>query len=160
MSATWGWALAVAALVLGGVQWGWPGVALAVSVIVFWLLLQFSRALRVMRQATGAPVGHVASAVMLHAKLRTGMRLMEIIPLTRSLGQAVPGESPAQPGATEAFTWTDGSGAAVRVELVAGRLRRWELQRPTQAAEAPGATASAAQAGLPEQGLAQHRADA
>ena len=160
MSATWGWALAILAVALGYGQWGWPGVALAFSVIVFWLLLQFSRALRVMRQATGAPVGHVASAVMLHAKLRAGMTLMEIIPLTRSLGQAAPGEPSSQSGAMETFTWTDGSGAAVRVELVAGRLRRWELQRPAQAAEAPCAVAPAVQVGPPEQGLAQHRADA
>jgi len=126
MSATWGWALALLAVALGWVQWGWQGVVLAVSVIVFWLLLQFSRALRVMRQAAGAPVGHVDSAVMLHAKLRTGMRLMDIIPLTRSLGQMAPPEA----GAPETFTWTDASGATVRVEMAAGRLRQWTLERP------------------------------
>lgn len=132
MSATWGWALALVAVALGWMQWGWQGVVLAVSVIVFWLLLQFSRALRVMRQAAGAPVGHVASAVMLHAKLRTGMRLMDIIPLTRSLGQMVQREA----GAPETFTWTDSSGATVRVELVAGRLRQWTLERPAPEDEA------------------------
>ena len=131
MSATWGWALALLAVALGWVQWGWQGVVLAVSVIVFWLLLQFSRALRVMRQAAGAPVGHVDSAVMLHAKLRTGMRLMDIIPLTRSLGQMAPPEA----GAPETFTWTDASGAAVRVEMAAGRLRQWTLERPVPGSE-------------------------
>ena len=125
MSATWGWALAVVAVALGYGQWGWPGVALACSVVVFWLLLQFSRAVRVMRQAGGAPVGHVDSAVMLHAKLRTGMRLLDIIPLTRSLGQTVAREV----GAPETLVWTDASGAAVRMELVAGRLQSWTLER-------------------------------
>ncbi len=138
MSATWGWALALVAVALGWMQWGWQGVVLAVSVIVFWLLLQFSRALRVMRQAAGAPVGHVASAVMLHAKLRTGMRLMDIIPLTRSLGQMVPREA----GAPETFTWTDASGATVRVELTAGRLRQWTLERPPDGDEAARETAA------------------
>lgn len=128
MSATWGWALALVGIALGGFQWGWQGVVLALSVIVFWLLLQFSRALRVMRQAGGAPIGHVDSAVMLNAKLRQGMRLMEIIPLTRSLGQAVESE----PGASEAFTWTDSSGACVRVQLQGGLLRRWSLERPLE----------------------------
>jgi hypothetical protein len=88
MGATWGWALALAAVVLGWMQWGWQGVVAAVTFVVFWLLLQFSRALKVMRQASGAPVGRVASAVMVHARLRTGMRLLDILPVTRSLGEA------------------------------------------------------------------------
>lgn len=131
----WGWTLALTALVAGGLQWGWPGVVLALTVIVFWLLLQFSRALRVMRQATGAPVGHVDSAVMLHARLRTGMRLIDIIPLTRSLGQAENPHGVPDVQALEIFTWTDSAGVAVRVELRAGRLQRWELQRPTAPAQ-------------------------
>jgi hypothetical protein len=110
-------------------------VVLAITVIVFWLLLQFSRALRVMRQAAGAPVGHVDSAVMLHTKLRTGMRLIDIIPLTRSLGQAEKPQGLQDAQALESFTWTDAAGVAVRVELRAGRLQRWELQRPTEAAQ-------------------------
>jgi hypothetical protein len=131
--------LAVLAIVLGWFQWGWQGVILAISVIVFWLLLQFSRVMRVMRQASGAPIGHVDSAVMLNAKLREGMRLMEIIPLTRSLGQAVEGE----PVAPETYTWTDTSGACVRVQLVGGRLRQWSLERPAESAgAAPVAAAS------------------
>ena len=141
MSATWGWALALVAIVLGWFQWGWQGVILAISVVVFWLLLQFSRAMRVMRQAAGAPIGHVDSAVMLNAKLRAGMRLMEIIPLTRSLGQAVEGE----PGVPETFTWTDTSGACVRVQLVGGRLRQWSLERPAESpADSPADSPAAA----------------
>ena len=46
MDARLGWALAVVGVALGWVQWGWQGVLLALSVIVFWLLLQFTRALR------------------------------------------------------------------------------------------------------------------
>jgi len=139
MSASWGWALAVLAIVLGWFQWGWQGVILAISVVVFWLLLQFSRVMRVMRQASGAPIGHVDSAVMLNAKLREGMRLMEIIPLTRSLGQAVE----ADPAAPETYTWTDTSGACVRVQLVGGRLRQWSLERPVESTgAAPVAAAS------------------
>ena len=60
------WGLALAALVAGYVGWGWPGLVLAVTVLVFWLLLEFSRALRVMRMAAGRPKGVVDSAVMLH----------------------------------------------------------------------------------------------
>ena len=134
MGATWGWALALAAVVVGWVQWGWQGVVMAITVIVFWLLLQFNRALRVMRQAAGAPVGHVGSAVMVHARMRRGMRLMEVIPITRSLGKVTEPDPGAGTGigTREAFTWRDESGALLRVDLVGGRVVRWTLQRPSE----------------------------
>ena len=118
-----GWGLAVLGTALAYVQYGWQGVVFAVTLVAFWLLLQFSRAMRVMRMAAGAPVGHVDSAVMLQAKLKTGMRLLEILPLTRSLGRKVADDP-------ETFVWTDTSGAAVRIELVNGRCTRWQLERP------------------------------
>ena len=117
-----GWLLAAVALAIGYLQWGWPGVALAVTMIVFWLLLQFSRALRVLRRAGQAPVGHIDSAVMLHSKLQHGLRLPQILALTRSLGIK-------RDGGPEVFEWRDAGGDAVRVELVGGKLARWELQR-------------------------------
>jgi hypothetical protein len=120
-----GWTLAFAAIVAGYMGWGWRGVALGVTVIVFWLLLQFSQALRVMRMAAQAPVGRVPNAVMLNARLRAGMRLTDIIRVTRSLGQAVP--RPA--GEPETFTWRDDAGDRVRVELQAGRVTAWALRR-------------------------------
>ena len=123
MSAALGWALAVLAVGTGYWAYGWPGAVLAVSVVVFWLLLQFSRALRVMRLAAGAPVGHVPSAVMLQAKLNTGMRLMDIVKVTRSLGRKVRDEP-------ETFAWRDESGAEVEIEFVAGRCQHWQLTRP------------------------------
>jgi|JI10StandDraft_1071094.scaffolds.fasta_scaffold576500_2 hypothetical protein len=134
MDARLGWALAVAAVALGYVQYGWQGVLLAVSGIVFWLLLQFTRALRAMRVAGGAPVGHVASAVMLQARLKKGQRLMDIILLTRSLGEKLADEGADQP---ETFRWTDASGAAVTVELVKGRCVRWSFARPADAGGGP-----------------------
>jgi hypothetical protein len=117
-----GWGLAVAAVAAGYVGWGWRGVVMAVSVIVFWLLLQFSRVMRVMRQAAGRPVGTIDNAVMLHARLRPGMTLLQILPLTRSLGRKVADEP-------ETFVWTDGGGDAVRVELRRGRCSAVSLQR-------------------------------
>jgi len=131
MNAKLGWALAVAAIALGYAVYGWQGVALAISVTVFWLLLQFTRALRAMRTAGQAPIGHVASAVMLHAKLKTGLRLMDLIQLTHSLGEKLADDP-------ETYRWTDASGAAVTVELKAGHCASWTLQRPpTQAADNP-----------------------
>lgn len=126
-----GWALAVLAVAVGWWQWGGYGVVLALTVVVFWLLLQFYRALRVMQAAGAAPVGHVANAVMLHARLNTGMTLLEILPHTRSLGQKL-SDPPA-----EAFAWTDANGDRVEVTLVNGRLTQWQLIRAA-AADAEG----------------------
>ncbi len=117
-----GWGLAAVAIGIGYLQWGWPGVVLAFTMIVFWLLLQFSRALRVLRNAGQAPVGEVPSAVMLHAKLQRGQRLPQILKFTRSLGRKMADDP-------ETFEWHDGGGDAVRIELRAGKLERWSLLR-------------------------------
>jgi hypothetical protein len=85
--------------------------------------------LRVMQAAGAAPVGHVANAVMLHARLNTGMTLLEILPHTRSLGQKL-SDPPA-----EAFAWTDANGDRVEVTLVNGRLAQWQLIRAAAEAE-------------------------
>jgi len=138
-----GWGLAVIGIAMGYALWGWRGVGLAGSVIVFWLLMQFSRAMRVMRTAGGRPIGQVASAVMLQAKMRTGMRLMDIILLTNSLGEKR-AERP------ETWRWTDASGASVTVELVGGRCTRWDFQRPVD--EAPAAAGDGTRAQRPDTG--------
>lgn len=127
MNPVLGWGLAVLAVAVGYAAWGWQGVVLAVTVVVFWMLLQFSRVLRVMRGAAGRPVGSVASAVMLHAKLKPGLRLIDILPLTGSLGERLADDP-------ETFRWTDAGGDAVRVELRQGRVTVWHLDRAPGAA--------------------------
>lgn len=119
-----GWGLAVLAVAAGYVGWGWPGVALAVTVVVFWMLLQLSRVLRVMRRAGQRPLGEIDNAVMLHARLQPGMTLLQILPLTRSLGVKVADDP-------ETFVWTDGGGDRVRVELRGGRCSAFALERAT-----------------------------
>ena len=123
MNAKLGWALAVLAVTLGYAQYGWPGAVMAASAVVFWLLLQFTRAMRAMRVAGSAPLGSVASAVMLTARLKTGQRLMDVIALTRSLGEKLSDDP-------ETYRWTDGSGVSVTVELAKGLCVRWTLARP------------------------------
>ncbi|MEO7151202.1 MAG: hypothetical protein ABIX46_05755, partial [Burkholderiaceae bacterium] len=83
MKPIFGWTLVVVALVLGWRLHGVVGLALALSVVVFWLLLQYSQALRAMRRASDAPIGHVDSAVMLNARLRRGLTMLQLIGLTR-----------------------------------------------------------------------------
>lgn len=126
---TWiGAALALAAFILGGVFFGWQGVVLALTGVIFWLLLQFTQLMRVMRMAKDAPIGHVDSAVMLNARLKPGMRLIDVLPLAKSLGQKV-GEQP------ETYRWTDVGGVSVELVMEKGRLARWQLQRPAGEAD-------------------------
>jgi hypothetical protein len=128
-----GWTLAVIGTALAWTQYGWRGVLLAVSVIVFWLLLQFSRALRAMKNAGAAPVGHVDSAVMLNARLKPGMTLLQVIQLTRSLGRRV-GPADADP---ERWQWGDDGGSTVTLDLRRGKLVGWTLERPPEPAPEP-----------------------
>ena len=134
MNAVIGWGLAAIAVAVGYAVYGWPGVALAFTVIVFWLLLQFSRAVRAMRKAGAAPVGRVASAVMLHSRLRQGMTLVQVLGVTGSLGERV---TPPAPGAEETWRWRDDGEVSVSVNLSAGRTRGWALARPPESEPAP-----------------------
>lgn len=114
--------LVLACLGAGWIGWGWRGLVLAVTVIVFWMLLQFSRTLRVMRAAALNPVGRVANAVMFQSRLVRGQSLLQLIALTRSLGERVSQEP-------EAWRWRDAAGDAVEVRFDAGRVQDWALQR-------------------------------
>ncbi len=117
----------VAALAAGYVGWGWRGVILGFTVVVFWLLLQFSRGLRALRDAAGRPVGEVPNAVMLHSKLHAGLRLTKILKMSGSLGKQVAKDP-------ETFQWQDAAGDAVRVEFKDGLVTSWVLQRASESA--------------------------
>jgi hypothetical protein len=117
-----GWALASAALAAGWFAYGTRGVGLAVTLIAFWLLLQFNRLVRVMRNAADSPLGHVDNAVMLHAKLHTGLPMAKVVALTKSLGRRADDSS-------EVYTWTDAGGASVSITFADGRCGSWVLAR-------------------------------
>ena len=119
----------VAALAWRG--WGWPGVAMAIGGIVMWMLLHFTRMMKVLQRASNRPVGWCDSAVMLNAKLRAGVNLLHVIALTRALGEQIsPKEQ--QP---EVYRWTDASASSVTCEFARGRLVKWDLLRPASALE-------------------------
>jgi hypothetical protein len=105
---------------------GWPGIVFVISGGVLWVLLNFTRMVTILKRASQRPVGHVASAVMLNAKLKAGQPLMHVIALTRSLGK-LESEKDTQP---EIFTWKDSTDSTVRCEFQHGRLHQWELTRP------------------------------
>lgn len=131
-SAWVGWAFAAAAFFVGYQQYGWPGVLLAFTMVVFWLLIQMSRALRTLRSVKDAPVGYVVSAVMVNSKLHAGMRLVDVLRLTKSLGDKL--SDPPD----ESYRWTDRGHNSVTIHLSAGRLVRWNLLRPEAGSDATG----------------------
>ncbi|HXE47171.1 MAG TPA: glycerate kinase [Ramlibacter sp.] len=113
--------------------YGWGGVAIAVTGVVMWVLLHFTRLTQVLKRTANQPIGYVGSAVMLNAKLKPGVNLLHVLALTRSLGERLSDEG-AQP---EIYRWTDGSASSVTAEFANGKLVKWTLVRPP-AEVAPG----------------------
>ncbi len=134
----------LALLGMGYRAYGWGGVALAAGAMVMYLLLHFNRVMLVLKRAADQPVGYVASAVMLNAKLKPKVTLLHVVAMTRALGEL---RSPKdeQP---ELFRWTDGGKSWVDAVFVNGKLTEWKLVRPdapddldAQPADAPSADA-------------------
>lgn len=104
----------------------WMGVLAVGGGIVMWLMLHFTRLMTIMKRASERPLGYVASAVMLNAKLKPQMPLVHVVAMTRSLGlrQSKDLEQP------EIFVWRDNTESTVTCEFTGGRLRKWTLERP------------------------------
>jgi hypothetical protein len=117
-----GWSLAAVFAFFSWRAYGWPGLALAASAIVFWLLLQFNRAVRVMKNAAQVPVGSIPSAVMFNAWLRPGLTMLQVVTKTKSLGRKLDGN--------DDWAWSDEGGSSVSLHFERGRLVRWRLDRP------------------------------
>ena len=117
-------------------KYGWAGVALVVTGIMFWMLLHFTRMMTVLKRATNAPMGYVASAVMLNAKLKTGVTLLHVTAMTKSLG-ALQTPKDVQP---EVYRWTDTGGSHVTGTFVGGKLTEYVLWRPEVPADAASET--------------------
>jgi hypothetical protein len=117
--------------------YSWPGVAITLGGLVMWMLLHFTRMMQVLQRASNRPIGTVASAVMLNAKLQPGVTLMHVVAMTKSLG-ALQSPKDTQP---EVFRWSDNSDSYVTCEFSQGKLVKWEMVRPTSPAETPTQTA-------------------
>ena len=131
-----GWTLAAVFAFAAWRAYDLAGLAFAASAIVFWLLLQFNRTVRVMKNAADSPVGYVPSAVMFNATLRKGMTMLQIVTKTESLGRKVVADS------DDDWVWSDGGGNAVQIHFEAGRLARWQLER--QATDSAASSAGSA----------------
>ena len=123
MNARLGWLLAAVFAFAAWRAYDLAGLAFAASAIVFWLLLQFNRAVRVMKAAAERPLGRVPSAVMLHAALQRGMTMLDIVSKTKTLGRKVP-------DGRDRWVWADEGGRSVTLDFEKGRLVAWTLDRP------------------------------
>ena len=113
-------------IALGYYYAGWAGVALSTGALVMWILLHFTRLMRVLQRAAQRPIGYLDSAVMLHVKLKPGMTLMHVIAMTRALGE-LRSEKDVQP---EVYRWTDSTDSWVECTFVGGRLSTHRMHRP------------------------------
>ena len=113
-------------------SFGWPGIAAVVTMLVFGMLLHFSRMMQVLKRAANRPIGYVDSAVMLNAKLKPGVTLLHVVAMTRALGElkSVKDQQP------ELYRWTDGTESHVTCEFFGGKLVKWAMVRPAQAEDA------------------------
>ena len=128
--------VAILGVVLIAAAWrgyGWPGVALVAGGILMWVLLHFNRMMQALKRAANRPIGYVDSAVMLNAKLKTGVSLLHVIAMTKSLGL----QQSAKDAQPEVFRWKDAGESHVTCEFRAGKLTTWSLFRPAQADDAP-----------------------
>ncbi len=127
------WLLAVAILVVAWKQYGVPGLVLALGVLLFWLLLQFTRVMTVMKTAARRPKGYVRDAANLHRRLRLGVKLFDLVRATGGLGVLASAEG-VQP---EVYHWTDSGGVRLICTFDNGRLVAHELGRGDTAEHAP-----------------------
>lgn len=131
----------VGIVLIGGAyrSYGWGGVALAAGAMIMFVLLNINRAITVLRRAADRPIGSVASAVMLNAKLKPKATLLHVVAMTRAIGELrTPKDT--QP---EVFRWTDAGGSWVDATFVGGKLTEWKMVRPEVAETAEGDVAQA-----------------
>ena len=127
----------LAVLLFGSFRaFGWWGFSLVSSGIVFWLLQLSTRLMQTMERAADQPVGSVANAVMFHAQLHDGLRLLKVIGLAASLGQRIPSEDKK----ADIFEWRDTGGDSVQCHFQDGRLQQWSLSRANANAAVQDAT--------------------
>jgi hypothetical protein len=81
-------------------------------------------------------VGSVNNAVMFHAQLHDGLRLLKVIGLAASLGQRLPSDDKTM----DIFEWRDGANDCVQCHFQEGRLLQWSLVRATDPAAPADAT--------------------
>jgi hypothetical protein len=114
--------LAATALLAGWWSFRWAGLALAITVMAFWSILQFNRASRQLRNVADRPKGMVDSVVTLQSKLAYGMHMPDVLAISNSLGQRVNERG-------NDWLWRDSYGNQIVVTFRRGSVERWSATR-------------------------------
>jgi hypothetical protein len=117
-------AMAVALSYAAWRSYGVPGLLLAVLMLSFWLLLHFTKLMRLLRTVAARPMGRTRDAEALRARLKPSMAMVDVIRLTLSIGQlrTPPDTEP------EERHWLDDTGQAVVCRFEHGRLVSFRLE--------------------------------
>jgi len=131
-------ALALALSYAAWRSYGLQGLLLVVLMLSFWLLLHFTKLMRLLRTVAARPMGRVSSALALQRRLKPGMAMVDVMRLTLSIGElrTPPDTEP------EERQWADDTGQAVVCCFEHGRLLSFRLEAvipPDQAAAKPSA---------------------
>jgi len=117
-------ALAAALAYAAWRSYGWPGLILALLMISFWLLLHFTKLMRLLRTVANRPMGRVRDAGALAKRLKPGMPLVDVMRLTLSIGllRSPPETDP------EVRAWSDETGRTAVCTFEQGRLVSFRLE--------------------------------
>lgn len=109
------------ALLIGWFLFGWQGAVLSITLIAFWMILQFNQATRTLHDVAQQPKGKIDSIVRVQSKLAHGMTMPEVLRITGSLG--VPTER------RDEWLWQDAAGHEIAVTLRRNVVVRWAVAR-------------------------------
>ena len=109
-------------------SYSWPGLILALLMLSFWLLLHFTKLMRLLRTVANRPLGRVRDAGALAKRLKPGMPLVDVMRLTLSIGalRSVPDADP------EVRTWSDDTGHTAICSFEQGRLVSFRVEATPQ----------------------------
>ncbi len=115
--AGWNGLLAGVAVIAAAIAYGWIGLLASVALVVFWGVLRFNRASRLMRDIAHRPRGKVSSVVKMQAQLNQGMSMDDVLRITHSLGE------PASDHGD--WRWSDEAGNEIVVVVRRDVVVRW-----------------------------------
>jgi hypothetical protein len=117
-------ALALALSYAAWRSYGVQGLLLAVLMLSFWLMLHFTKLMRLLRTVATRPMGRVSSAAALLQRLKPGMAMVDVMRLTLSIGElrTPPDTEP------EERQWADATGQTVVGRFEHGCLTSFRLE--------------------------------
>jgi len=123
-------ALSLALIYAAWLSYGGQGVLLAAVMLSFWVLLHFTKIMRLLRAAAKQPLGYCRDCRALGSKLSAGMPLYKVVQHSHSLGYRQDSDDPT----IDRFVWEDPQGWRIDVALQHGRLTEWTLHAPPESA--------------------------